>query len=101
MTKRRAFDRLKKEDTQVQLPPKASEAKRNRAWEQKRADWMISYRGIPPELQEQIKSLAAQLGVPVGDVARAFLEYGLQAYQRGQLPLKPHAGRGKLTLFDG
>jgi hypothetical protein len=61
----------------------------------------VTYRGIPPELNAELKALAEELHVPIGDVVRAFLEHGLAAHQRGELPLKPHLRIGKMTLFPG
>ena len=97
MAKRRAFDRLKQADEEVKLPPPASEAKRSRDWEKTHP--VTAYRGIPAELQAEIKEIADDLGVPAGDVARAFLVHGLKAYRAGTLKLAPGRSAGKWTLF--
>ncbi len=99
--RRNPFDKLQQdaEEPAAYIPPAASKAKRNREWEQKRAQEFAAYRGIPPELREQVKTLAQKLGVPVGDVVRAFLEHGLDDVESGKLILKPRLGRGKLTLY--
>lgn len=81
------------------LQRKPSQAKRNREWEIKNK--VTGYRGIPPELDQVIAELAVMLSVPKGEVVRAFLEYGLAAYERGELPLQPHLRIGKMTLFPG
>lgn len=81
------------------LQHKPSAALRDRGWE--RQNKVTGYRGIPPELNDQLKELAEQLHVPVGELVRAFLEHGLTAYRRGELPLKPHLRIGKMTLFPG
>jgi hypothetical protein len=60
---------------------------------------MASYRGIPPELHEALKEIAAELEVTVGEVARVFLEYGLKAYEAGDLALDPKPLPSKFTLF--
>ena len=83
------------------LKHKPSQAKRNRDWERKHNDYKATYRGIPPELHEEIKRLARKLNVPLGDVARAFLEYGLAAYEAGDLDLDPQLRIGKMTLYPG
>ena len=82
------------------LQRRPSRAKRNREWEQKNK--VTGYRGIPPELNNSLKALAAELSVPVGDVARAFLEHGLDAYKRGELALAPRPrfnAQNNMTLY--
>jgi hypothetical protein len=73
------------------LKHKPSQAKRNRDWERKQRDRGVvaTYRGIPSGLHETIKRVAKTLSVSVGDVARAFLEHGLAAYEAGDLELEP------------
>lgn len=75
--------------------------RRDRSWEaqQRKERGFVSYRGVPKELQEQLKALASELHVPVGDVARRFLEYGLEAYERGDLELHPVEIVRKSTLY--
>jgi len=79
------------------LAHKPSHAKRNREWETQQE--RVTYRGIPPDLNERVKLLAENLGVPIGDVVRAFIERGLQAYEQGDLILQPHLRIGKMTLY--
>ncbi len=62
-----------------------------------------SYRGIPEQLDQQVKAIAQELKVPVGEVVRVLLEYALSAYAMGELLLNPqprivHTERNK-TLF--
>lgn len=62
-----------------------------------------SYRGIPDQLDQKVKTIAQDLKVPVGEVVRVLLEYALSAYELGELMLNPqprivHAERNK-TLF--
>lgn len=85
------------------LEYRPSEAQRNRDWEKKRrrAGRVATYRGIPQHLQAEIKRVAEDRHVPIGEVARAFLEHGLAAYGRGELTLEPAFGPGKLTLYPG
>jgi len=102
------FDRAKRlaEYSDVEEPVdllkrRPTKAKRNRDWERRTNYLVATYRGIPPELQREIKEVAAELGVPVGDVARAFLEHGLRAYRDGELTLERHLAVGRWTLYPG
>ena len=82
------------------LQRRPSRAKRNRDWE--RTQHRVTYRGISPELNNSLKALAAELSVPVGDVVRAFLEYGLEAYRNGDLALSPRprfSAHRNMTLY--
>ena len=79
------------------LQRRPSRAKRNRDWERKHLK--VTYRDIPPELNDTMKDIAVELSVSVSDVARAFLEYGLKAYERGELSLTPSFLIGKMTLY--
>lgn len=79
------------------LVRKPSQAKRNRRWEQEHP--VTAVRGLPPVLVEELRRVAAQLGVSKDEVIRAFLEYGLQAYRNGSMNLNPELKVGKLTLF--
>jgi len=98
MAKRKVSGQIDQEmiDILASRPPR-----RDRAWEQRQRDkrGFVSYRGVPRELQKQLKALAADLGVPVGDVARRFLEYGLQAYEQGDLKLDPVMRRHRFALY--
>ena len=82
------------------LQRRPSRAKRNRDWE--RTQYRVTYRGISPELHEALKAIAIELSVPVGDVARAFLEHGLEAYKSGDLVLAPRprlSAHNNMTLY--
>jgi len=83
------------------LAHRPSTANRNRDWEKsrRRNGTVATYRGIPKDLKQAVKSAAEDHHVPVGEVARAFLEYALAAYQAGDLELHAEFGPGKLTLF--
>ena len=65
------------------LQRRPSRAKRNREWE--RQNKPTCYRGIPLELHARIKAIAAEIAIPPGDLARAFLEVGLAAYEAGEM----------------
>ncbi len=81
------------------LQHKPSRAKRNRSWE--RENKVTAFRGIPAELNAQLKITADELRVPVGELVRYLLERGLAAYERGELPLQPHIRVGAMTLYPG
>ena len=74
---------------------KMSEAeKKNARWNQ-----VVSFRGIPQFLKEVIINVAKIKGLPRGEVAAKFIEYGLRAYMSGQIKLIPEKQTGQLTLF--
>jgi hypothetical protein len=72
---------------------------RDRSWEKKEGNRPTSYRGVPVRLQAEIRQVAVELQVTVDDVARAFLEFGLQCYRQGELKITPTLRRQRLTLF--
>ena len=69
---------------------------RDRTWDAAHNYQVAGYR-LPIELKQAIKDLADKLGVSPAEVARAFFEHGLEAYQRGDIDLTP-APKGK-TLY--
>ncbi len=81
------------------IPAAEPRKRRERGWEQARRAEISTYRGIPPETHQMLILIANALGVPVDEVARAFLEYGLGQYQAGQLPLSPYPKAQRMTLF--
>ena len=84
------------------LVRRPSKARRNNKWERlhRQRKGFVSYRGIPDSVHERLKEIANDLGVPVGEVARKFLEYGLEACKRGELVLQPKPVDGKYSLFS-
>ena len=78
-------------------PGRPRTTKRDRGWERRQRQ--VSYRGIPVELQERLKEIAQQHRVTVGEIARAFLEYGIDAYDAGNLQLEPRPVTEKRTLY--
>jgi hypothetical protein len=60
---------------------------------------LVHYRGVPRSVQEDVISIASDLGVPVGEVARAMLEHGITSYKAGKMLLRPEVTIGKVTLF--
>ena len=75
----------------------AEKQPRDRSWEQ--ANRPVLYRGVPPELHQSVNQVAKDLQVRTGDVARAFLEYGLLCHRRGELKIEPVFCNQRLTLF--
>ncbi len=76
-------------------------AKRDRSWEngQRAKGVVVTYRGIPAELQARVKAIAKENGVPIGELARRFLEYAMDAYESGDLELATVEVVKKRTLY--
>ena len=72
---------------------------RKREWEKQQQVQAATYRGIQPELQAELRTEARALSVPLDELASVFLHYGLQAYQAGDLALRPMLQTHRLTLF--
>ena len=74
-------------------------ARRNRNWE--KAHRPYRYVNVPLELREQVLALAEHLTVTADDMARAFLEYGIECVDEGKLQLqtRPNPLGRKMTLF--
>lgn len=79
----------------------AEERTRNRGWERAHQDQKVTYRGVEPKLALKIKTIAGDLCVPEGEVARAVIEHALRAYERGELDLypRPDPQRMRMTLY--
>jgi hypothetical protein len=79
----------------------ASPRKRNRQWEKEHQSHKVVYRGIDPKYSLRVKSIAEDLRVPTGEVARAVIEYSLRAYEQEDLDLRPRLNpyRLRMTLF--
>lgn len=109
MSKRRSpFETSNETLPVVSAPPDLYESlrvaeprKRNRHWEKQHQSHKAVYRGVDPKLSLQVKSIAGDLCVPEGEVARAIIEHALRCYERGELDLnpKPNPYRLRMTLF--
>ena len=79
----------------------ASPRKRNRQWEKEHQSHKVVYRGVDPKLSLKVNSIAGDLLVPSGEVARAVIEYALRSYEQGDLDLHPRPNplRLRMTLF--
>jgi len=82
--------------------PARPEPKRNRDWEtRQRREGVVTYRGVPPELRDQIAAIAQAHGVRAGDVARMFLEHGLAAYRRRPFDPAPQTSARSVDPVPG
>ena len=74
---------------------------RNRQWEKEHQHQKVVYRGVEPKLAVKVNSIAGELGVPAGEVARTLIEHALRAYERGDLDLypRPDPERMRMTLY--
>jgi len=108
MTKRRnPFETTEPNQTAV-TPPNIYESlrvaaprKRNRGWEKQHQSHKVVYRGVDPKLALKVKTIAGDLLVPEGEVARAVIEHALHCYERGDFDLypRPNPLRLRMTLF--
>ena len=71
--------------------------KKKRSKQAKRVYPAVSYR-LPKKAHDDIRRLAMDLGVPLGDVVSFLLQYGLDAYRGGKLSLQPQPLTVKMTL---
>ena len=108
MTKRRNPFETSESTSVAVLPPSiydslrvAAPRKRNRQWEKEHQSHKVVYRGVDPKLSLKVKSIAGDLLVPSGEVARAVIEYGLRGYEQGDVDLHPRPNplRMRMTLF--
>ena len=84
------------------IPAAEPRKKRDRKWEKAHQGQVATYRGVPPEMHQTLLHLAESLGVPVDEVARAFLEFSLAHHKLGRLPIHPHPKAQRMTLYpDG
>jgi hypothetical protein len=81
--------------------PVAEPRRRNRDWERRHQNQKVVYRGVDPRLTLRVKTIAKEINVREGEVARFFLEYGLRSYGTGKLDLTPYPNpeRLRMTLF--
>ena len=75
--------------------------KRDRQWEKKHQSRKAVYRGVDPKYSLRVKSIAGDLGVPTGEVARRVIEFSLRAYEQDDLDLRPRLNpySARMTLF--
>ena len=83
-----SYDKDEKEAERIleqSAEPVTDEQRAKAERKRKQKEELVSYRGIPKTLQTDLKDIADELHVPIGQVARRFLEYGRDAYRRGDL----------------
>jgi hypothetical protein len=75
-------------------------AKKHSKEERQKPRWQsrATYR-LPVSLKDKVKAIADEVDVPVGEVVLLFLDYGLRAYQSGELCLTPSPRSSGQTLF--
>ena len=76
---------IKFNDSQPGLLPR----KRDRQWERQHNSYKVVYRGVDPQLSLRVKSIAADLDLPAGEVARVLIGFALQAYEQDDLDIHP------------
>lgn len=81
--------------------PAPEAGRRDRTWEQeqRQAGHVVTYRGIPAEVQERIRNMAAEIGVPVGEIARLALERLLAEYEQGQVKPQVRIVQARRSIF--
>ncbi|MBC7251739.1 MAG: hypothetical protein H5T62_15865 [Anaerolineae bacterium] len=101
MSRRSLREQINSDEPLEVLTRRPSKAKRNREWERRQREerGLVAYRGIPRELQEELKQIAQDLGVTVGEIARVFLEYALEKCKSGELVLGVKPVASKYTLY--
>ena len=60
---------------------------------------IATFRGIPSKLHESLKSIAGDLGISPGELARYFLENGLTRMGAGEEEIAPSFVPGGYTLY--
>jgi hypothetical protein len=53
----------------------------------------VAYRGIPSQLQVEIKNQAEALTIPQGELVTVYFQFALHAYELGRLTLSPTAAQ--------
>jgi len=108
MNKRQDPFQQTNDETSIPTPPDIYDAlrvaeprKRNRRWEKEHNSRKVVYRGVDPKLALRVKKISGEFEVPAGEVARFLLEYGMRAYNEGNLDLIPYPNpnRMRFTLF--
>lgn len=89
-----AFPNLGQGPSPVNRKRRGKDTGKKERWESR-----ATYR-LPVDLKNQIKSIAEDHDVPVGEVALYFMDHGLRAYQSGELRLQPYPKSSGKTLFQ-
>ncbi len=71
----------------------------------RRNKWSLNtphtYHGVTDEIKARMDAIAEHYRVPVGEVARFFLEHGLAAYRAGELALEKTVVQTRHSLYPG
>jgi hypothetical protein len=68
----------------------------------RRSSQPVAYRGVPDDTRQAMVALAARLDIPVGELARCLLDYGLEQMHKGKLsPPLYEAPTTLRTLYPG
>ncbi len=88
-----AFPSAGRAQTSSVKKKRGKDAQKKERWEAR-----ATYR-LPVVLKEQVKSLADEHDVPVGELVLFFLDHAIRAYQTGELRLNPTPHTSGKTLF--
>ena len=83
--------------TPIDLIGVAKPKERNRQWEKEHR--AHSYRGVPPEIHNQVVGLAGNIQVTTDEIVQVFVQYGLSCLDRGILTISPRPKAQRMTLF--
>jgi hypothetical protein len=81
------------------IPTADFRKRRSRKWENAHRSETVTYRGVPRQTVDWIVEISQSLSVPRDEVVRAFLEYGVALYNKGQLTLFAYPKAQRMTLF--
>jgi predicted choloylglycine hydrolase len=76
----------------------AKPKERNRQWEKEHRTH--SYRGVPPEIHNQVVALASHLQVTTDEIVQAFVQYGLSCLEDGILTISPRPKVGRTGWLE-
>ena len=82
MSKRRSIKHDPGADTEITV--KRVKGKRSREWDKKHNPGVATYR-IGDELKQEIRGLAAELGISTAAIVKAFLTHGLEKHKAGEI----------------
>lgn len=87
MPRRKVADAAAAKEPAEALARRPRQYKKGRGWERaaRQQRGQVTYRDIPTTLNDALKGIAVYHHLPVGEIARLFLEYGLTSYRAGRL----------------
>ncbi len=80
------------------MPPRKKKAEPEEGWRV-----IVTWRGLPPELKQEITALSSEegLNVPTGELVTALLRFSLKAHEYGLLRLDPVEKVAGYSLYGG